>query len=228
MNPYALIEQAEDSGKLPKPVLRRIRSRTRHVEGAVRRVERASGLSYPSYFVEPVLPLVKSGVEFGDMGVLYARIIPTTLVGSLTILVQFTAALVAFGSKGTIEAVAAHEFTHYMDLVRRFSRMNVVSDESFTTLFESAYADAGRTVSPKLIFKDKALVSLLGRKFKEGLVDDRLNETVRKKWIGKGLPVRVIASDENVARVEISSVLSTSFDPEVLKRIAALEGKSKR
>ena len=225
MNPYVLMEQAEIQGKLPKPILRRVRARAIYVEGAVRRVEKASGLGYPAYFVEPVLPLARSGVEFGQMGVLYARVIPTTVTGSLTILVQFTAALVAFGNKGTIEAVAAHEFTHYVDLIRRLSRMNVTSDERATTLFEAAYADSEKTVPARLIFRDKALIRIVSRKFKDGLVDDKLNEAVRQRWIGKNLPVRVIASDENVARVEMSSVLSTSFDPEVLRMIASIEEK---
>lgn len=225
VNPYILVDQAESQGKLPKSILKRVRERAKNVAGAVRRVENASGLSYPAYFVEPVLPLAKSGVEFGQTGVLYARVIPTTATGSLTIFVQLTAALVAFGAKGTIEAVVAHEFTHYVDLVRRLSRTNVSSDEKSTTLFESAYADSEKTVAPKLIFKDKALVLLVNRKFKDGLADDRLNEAVQKRWIEKNLPVRVVPTSENVTRVDLSSVLSTSFDPQLLSLISAIEGK---
>ncbi len=227
MDPYILIDKAESEGKLPKSILKRIRGRAKNVTDAVRRVEKASGLAYPAYFVEPVLPLARSGVEFGQMGVLYARVIPTTATGSLTILVQFTAALAAFGTKGTIEAVAAHEFTHYVDLIRRLSRMNVSSDEKSTTLFESTYADSEKTVAPKLIFRDRALILLVRRKFKDGLADDRLNDAVRKGWIEKNLPVRVLATNENVARVDLSSVLSTSFDPEVLRVISAMEEKVK-
>ena len=38
--------------------------------------------------------------------------------------------------------MAAHEFTHYVDLVRRLSTTNVISDEVATTLFEASYADS--------------------------------------------------------------------------------------
>lgn len=228
MDPYILVDRAEAQGKLPKPILRKVRSRAKYVAGAIKRVERASGLAYPAYFVEPVLPLSASGAEFGQMGVLYARVIPTAAAGSLTILVQFTAALIAFGSKGTIEAVAAHEFTHYFDLVRRLSRMEVVSDERTTTLFEAAHADSEKTVPPKLVFNDRALIGLISRKFKVGLSDDKLNEAVRKNWIDKKLPVRVMSPEENNIRVDIASVLATRFDPRLLKAISSAQEKMVR
>src|SRR5271157_2491426 len=114
---------------------RKVRGRMKFLFGAVARVERASGLKYPPYYVEPTLPVSSTTAEFGQAGVMFARVIPTTATGSLSILVQFTAALVAFAPKGTMEAVAAHEFTHYVDLVRRLRQSNVLSAERATTLF---------------------------------------------------------------------------------------------
>ena len=226
MDPLVLVAQAELQGTLPKALARKVRTRAKTLEAAILRSEEASGLLYPPYYIEPVLPVSRSGVEFGQMGVLFARVIPATVQGSLSIVVQFTAALVAFGSKGTLEAVAAHEFTHYLDLVRRLSRTNLVSDERSSTLFESAYADSERTIQPKLVFSDKALVSLINRKFGAGLSDERLNAQVSEKWLGKNLPVRLVAPDENVVRVGVGSVLNTSFDPRVLQKIASIEGKA--
>ncbi|HUI86769.1 MAG TPA: hypothetical protein VLY21_06415 [Nitrososphaerales archaeon] len=226
MDPLVLVAQAELQGTLPKALARKVRTRAQTLEAAILRSEKASGLLYPPYYIEPVLPVSRSGVEFGQMGVLFARVIPATVQGSLSIVVQFTAALVAFGSKGTMEAVAAHEFTHYLDLVRRLSRTNLVSDERSSTLFESAYADSERTIQPKLVFSDKVLVSLINRKFGAGLSDERLNEQVSEKWLGKNLPVRLVAPDENVVRVGVGSVLNTSFDPRVLQKIASIEGKA--
>ena len=226
MDPLVLVAQAELQGTLPKALARKVRTRAKTLEAAILRSEKASGLLYPPYYIEPVLPVSRSGVEFGQMGVLFARVIPATVQGSLSIVVQFTAALVAFGSKGTLEAVAAHEFTHYLDLVRRLSRTNLVSDERSSTLFESAYADSERTIQPKLVFSDRALVSLINRKFGAGLSDERLNAQVSEKWLGKNLPVRLVAPDENVVRVGVGSVLNTSFDPRVLQKIASIEGKA--
>ena len=228
MNPLFALDRAETEGKIPKAIAKRVRGRAKYLVGAVKRVEKASELSYPQYYVEPVLPLAQSRGEAGQLGVLYARVIPTVAAagaGGLSILVQFTAALVAFGAKGTLEAVAGHEFTHYLDLVRRLSRMSVVSDERAATLFESSFADTERTVKMKSIFKDRALIKLVERKFPLGLVDDKLNALVEKRWIGKGLPVRMVAPEENVVRLGMGSVLSSSFDPGVIARISSLEEK---
>jgi len=220
------LDRAEAEGKIPKTLAKRVRERAKYLVGSVRRVEKASELSYPQYYVEPVLPLAQSRGEAGEIGVLYARVIPTVAAaGGLSILVQFTAALVAFGAKGTLEAVAGHEFTHYLDLVRRLSRMSVMSDERATTLFESGYADMERTVNMKSIFKDRSLIKLVERKFPLGLVDDKLNALVEKKWIGKNLPVRMVAPEENVVRLGMGSVLSSNFDPRVIARISSLEEK---
>jgi len=225
VNPLFAFDKAEAEGKIPKAIAKRVRGRAKYLVGAVKRVEKASELSYPQYYVEPVLPLAQSRGEVGQLGVLYARVIPTVAAGGLSILVQFTAALVAFGAKGTVEAVAGHEFTHYLDLVRRLSRMSVMSDERATSLFESSFADTERTVKMKSVFKDRPLIKLVERKFPLGLVDDKLNALVEKKWIGSGLPVRIVAPEENVVRLGMGSVLSSSFDPRVIARISSLEEK---
>jgi len=128
VDPLVLLDQAVAQEKVPRAMATKVRKRMGIVQGAVQRVEKASGLRYPPYYVEPSLPCSKTGAEYGQMGVLFARVIPTTVTGSVVILVQFSAALVAFGTKATIEAVAAHEFTHYVDLVRKLSTKNITSD----------------------------------------------------------------------------------------------------
>lgn len=227
MDPFLLLDQAERSGRLPGSIAKRVRDRSVYLAGAVKRVERASGLAYPPYYIEPTLPLARSGAEFGQMGVMYARVVPATSTGSLSILVQFTAALVAFGSKGTIEAVAAHEFTHYIDLVRRLSGRKFQSEERTSSLFEASYADTERTVPPGLVFSERSLVSLISRKFKDGLVDEKLNRDVNAKWIGKSLPIRVMGPEENVVRLAVGAVVAARFDPSVLEKIRSIEEKMK-
>jgi hypothetical protein len=227
LDPLFLVTQAESAGKIPKALANRVRKRIRYLEGATKRVERGSGLSYPPYYIEPVLPLAQSSVEYGQTGVLYARVIPAPRQVGVSILVQFTAALIAFGAKSTIEAVAAHEFTHYVDLVRRFTRMDILSDESSVSLFEAGYADSGRLVDPKSLFSERSLVGLLKRKFKDNLKDAKLDAAVEKKWIEKGLPTRVVPPDENIIRVGIHAIASSAFDPKVVQKISEIEGKKR-
>jgi hypothetical protein len=227
LNPLALVERFALEGKLPKGIANKVRTRAKYLIGAVRRVERASQLKYPSYYIEPTLPLAESSVEFGSTGVLYSRVIPASTEAGLSIIVQFTAPLIAFGAKGTIEAVAAHEFSHYVDLVRKLSRMTMISDERATSLFESAYADAGRLLDPKLIFNDSALVRLIKRKFKDVLVDEALNKQVVKNWIEKGLPTRKVPPEDNVVRLNADAILSAKFDPEVMQKVKSIETRGK-
>ena len=203
----------------------KVRKKMGVLQGAILRVEKASGLHYPPYYIEPSLPCSKTEAEYGQMGVLFARVIPTTVTGPVVILVQFSAALVAFGTKGTIEAVAAHEFTHYVDLVRKLSTTNVTSDEVVTTLFEASFRDAEHTVPPKLLFSERALVSLISRKFKDDLVDPGLSRKAGDQWVAKDLPIHWVSPDENRLRVPMAVVTKTRFDPAVLAKIAELQKK---
>lgn len=225
MDPLILLDQAVAQEKFPRTMAKKVRLRMKYVLGAVQRVEKASGLRYPPYYIEPTLPVSKTGSEYGQMGVMFARVIPTTVNGGVLILVQFTAALVVFGTKATIEAVAAHEFTHYMELVRKLSTKDVASDEASTTLYESEFVDEERVVPPKLVFSDKALVSLVSRKFKVGLTDQALNKKVGDSWVGKNLPIRWVGTEENRVKIPMEAVASTNFDPAVVAKVAEIQEK---
>jgi len=223
VDPLVLLDQAVAQGKVPRAIATKVRKRMNVVQAAVQRTEKASGLRYPPYYVEPSLPCSRTGAEYGQMGVLFARVIPTTVTGSVVILVQFSAALVAFGTKGTIEAVAAHEFTHYVDLVRKMSTKDIASDEVVTTLYEASFRDAEHTVPPKLIFSEKALVSLISRKFKDDLVDAALSRKAEDLWVARDLPIHWVGPEENTLRVPMSVVAVSRFDPAVLEKIAEIQ-----
>jgi hypothetical protein len=223
VDPLVLLDQAVAQEKIPRVMATKVRKRMSIVQEAVRRVEEASGLRYPPYYIEPSLPCSKTGAEYGQMGVMFARVIPTTVTGRVVILVQFSAALVAFGTKGTLEAVAAHEFTHYVDLVRKLSTKNVTSDEVVTTLFEASFRDAEHTVPPKQLFSDRALVSLISRKFKDDLRDASLNKKAEDQWVAKNLPIHWVGPEENTLRVPMGLVAATRFDPAVLAKLEEMQ-----
>ncbi len=226
MDPFVLLDQSVAQGLLKPTMAKKVRERSKYLTNAIERVEVASLLAYPPYYIEPSLPLETTSVEYGSVGALYARVIPAKFEGRLSIIVQFTAPLLCFGLKGTIEAIAAHEFTHYVDLVRRLSRMQVTSDERVSTLFESEYADEERVVEPRRIFSnDKKLAALVEKKFKGGLSDEKLNEKVAKSWIEKGLPTKRVAPEENFVNVSVGVISNTRFDPLVLAKIREMEVK---
>ena len=68
-------------------------------------------------------------------GILFARTIPIFANNSVQIIIQISAPLIAYGLKGTIHAILAHEFLHYLELTSRLSKMNIVSDELSSNIF---------------------------------------------------------------------------------------------
>jgi len=223
-DPFVLVDQFAAQGKLKPALVAKVKARGSYLSGAVGRVEKATGLRYPPYYVEPTLPLAVTSVEYGSVGAFFARVIPTAFEGKISIIIQFTAPLLLFGTKGTIEAVAAHEFTHYVDLVRRLSKMSIVSEERVSTLFEAGYADEERVLSPSKVFaKDKPLARLVNKKFTPNLTDAKLDEKVSKGWMAKGQPTRRVTTEENNVRLDMAMVARTRFDQTLLERIRAME-----
>lgn len=225
MDPLIKLEEVEKSGKLPLSILNKIKMRMKYLYEGIAKIEQASGLKYPNYYIEPKLPLSSSQVEKGQIGVLYARTIPTEGILGVEILVQISAPLVAFGLKTTIQAVLAHEFLHYIEFMKRFSKLDIVSDSISTSLFEALYSDYERLFDPKLIFKDKRLVNLINKKFSNGLEDKRLNEKTLKEWIEKGLPTLNLSPNDNVIRLPVSSILKMKIDPPLKLKLEELERK---
>jgi hypothetical protein len=225
LDPLIKLEEVEKSGKLPLSILNKIKMRMKYLYEGIAKIEQASGLKYPNYYIEPKLPLSSSQVEKGQIGVLYARTIPTEGILGLEILVQISAPLVAFGLKTTIQAVLAHEFLHYIEFMKRFSKLDIVSDSISTSLFEALYSDYERLFDPKLIFKDKRLVNLINKKFSNGLEDKRLNEKTLKEWIEKGLPTLNLSPNDNVIRLPVSSILKMKIDPPLKLKLEELERK---
>src|SRR5579885_1100991 len=113
-DPLYKVHNSYKSGQLPQRIYDLVVKRFPLVVEGIKRVEEASKLKYPYYYVEPSLVISTSAVEFTQLGILFARTIP--IVGDdnlLHVVVQITAPLIAFGLKGTIHAILAHEFMHY-------------------------------------------------------------------------------------------------------------------
>jgi len=227
LDPLQRFNNINIRNKIPKSIFSKITKRMQYVEEGVKRIELISGIKYPQYYIEPILPISITSLEVGKYGALFARTIPTTTIQGVTIIVQLSAALIVFGNKGTIHGILAHEFLHYFEFVRRFTKMNNLSDEIVDTIFESQYADAERLYKPNLIFKDKskgpALIKLMRKKFKDHAVNTKLNNKTQNLWINKGLPTAKINPSTNIARISISAITNTIFDPMVKQRINEIE-----
>jgi len=164
------------------------------------------------------------------MGILFARTIP--VVGNdklLRVVVQVTAPLIAYGLKGTIHAILAHEFMHYLELVSRIAKMKIISDEVSGTLFEGTYADAGRLLEERAVFKsDPTLIKHITTRFPEGFRDLKLENKVIKMWMGKGLPTTKVPIDTNVIKIPIEAMANLQVEQAVRDKIAEFENMKLR
>lgn len=224
-DPLYKVHDAFKSGQITQKTYDLVIERFPLVLEGIKRVEEASGLKYPYYYVEPSLVVSTSAVEFTQMGILFARTIP--VVGDdnlLRVVVQITAPLIAYGLKGTIHAILAHEFMHYLELVSRIVKMKVISDEVSGTLFEGTYADAGRLLEERAVFKsDPTLIRHITTRFPEGFRDIKLEDKVIKMWMNKGLPTTKVPIDANVIKIPIEAMARLQVEQVVKDRIAEFE-----
>lgn len=207
MDPLYRIKNARLNGHLPDDVSAKILERFPIAVDGIDRIERASGLYFPTAYVEPSA-VISPASQFG-YGVLFARTIPLFDGGHFGVLVQISAPLLVYGLKGTIHAILAHEFLHYLELMRRIHRGEVLSDEITGNLFEGAYLDQTRILEPAAVFKDRTLINHIKKRFASSFQEPRLERKVVEKWINAGLPKTVIPLDNN--RVNISADLLTKM-----------------
>ncbi|HET7149363.1 MAG TPA: hypothetical protein VFI73_12800 [Candidatus Nitrosopolaris sp.] len=228
MDPLRLVEDARCSARIPEKIFQRIEERFHIVMDGITRIERASGLKYPYYYILPELVLVSSSVEYDQVGIFFARTIPTIGFNNrLKVVIQITAPLVAYGLLGTVHAILAHEFLHYLELVRRIIKMNLVSDEVSTTLFEEKYLDADRLMNARVVFSsDPTLIRHISNRFNDGFQDTRLEKIAINGWIDKGLPVTKVRLDWNIIKIPFESMASLEVDDIVKEKIAAFERAS--
>jgi hypothetical protein len=224
-DPLYKIHNAYRLGQIPQEVYDLITKRFPLVLEGIKRVEEASGLNYPHYYAEPNLVISTSAVEFTEMGILFARTIPVVDAHKqLHVVVQITAPLICYGLKGTIHAILAHEFMHYLELINRILKMKVISDEISGTLFEGTYADATRLIEERAVFKsDPTLIRHITTRFPEGFRDLKLEEKVIKTWMNKGLPTSKVSLDTNIIKIPIEAMAFLKVEQGVKDKITEFE-----
>ena len=228
MDPLVKVKEAHQKGIIPDEVYSLVKERFPITIAGINRIEKASGIAFPVAYVEPSIVLSASQPSSFQYGILFARTIPIIFDEKLQVVIQITAPLVAYGLKGTIHAILAHEFLHYLELIRRFSKMEILSDELTSNLFESVFADETRLFEPRAVFNDKTLLLHITKKFPAGFRDYKLEDKVIKYWIEKDLPKSNIALDTNIVKLSAESIAKIKLDPKLLRIIEVLEQKSKK
>ena len=224
-DPLYKVHNAYKVGHIPQKVYNLVIKRFPLVGEGIRRVEEASGLKYPYYYVEPTLIVSTSAIEFTQIGILFARTIPVIdNYSRLHVVVQITAPLISYGLKGTIHAVLAHEFMHYLELVSRVISMKVISDELSGTLFEGTYSDASKLLEERMVFKsDPSLIKHITTRFPEGFRDLKLEDKVINKWMNEGLPTRKVPADANAIKIPIEAMIQLEVEQAIKDKLIEFE-----
>ncbi|VVC06326.1 Uncharacterised protein [uncultured archaeon] len=223
MDPLLRVNEAHKKGILPDKIHSLILERFEIVLEGIGRIERASGINFPLAYVEPSIIISQQHTGSFDFGILFARTMPIITNDRVDIIIQITAPLVAYGLKGTIHAILAHEFLHYLELIKRISKIAMVSDEISGNLFENIYSDTTRLFEPRAVFDDKTLLLHITKKFPEGFRDYKLEDKVLKHWIQKKLPTINIALDSNIIKIPVDVLAKTTIDSALLKKLEQIE-----
>ncbi len=228
MDPLIRFKEAHVQGTISDDLFDLVLNRFHIAVEGINRIEKASEIRFPVAYVEPSVVVSSSSPHSYEFGILFARTIPIIFEEKFQVVIQISAPLIAFGLKGTIHAILAHEFLHYLELIRKISKMDFLSDEITGNLFESVYADETRLFEPRAVFNDRTLLSHITKRFPSGFRDYKLEDKVMKYWIEKNLPQTNIALDTNTVKISMESLSKIKLDPKFLKRMDELEQKSKK
>ena len=226
MDPLVRFRDAHSKGLIPDDIYDLTLKRFPIVVAGINRIEKASGIQYPIAYVEPSLVLSSSNSY--EYGILFARTIPVMFEEKFQVVIQITAPLIAYGLKGTIHAILAHEFLHFLELVRKISKMELISDEISGNLFENVYSDETRLFEPKAVFKDRVLLDHITKKFPAGFRDYKLEDKTIKFWADRNLPKSNISLDANNVKLSVESLSKITFDSKFISKIEQLEEKSSK
>ena len=228
MDPLVRLKEQYDKGIIPEDVYQLVVKRFSIVVEGINRVEKSSGFRYPIAYVEPSLVVSSSSSNSYEYGILFARTIPILFEEKFQVVIQISAPLVAYGLKGTIHAILAHEFLHYLELIRKISKMELLSDEISGNLFENVYSDETRLFEPKAVFKDRTLLNHITKKFPSGFRDYKLEDKVIKFWTKRNLPQSNITLDTNNVKLSAETISKIRIDPKFVLKLQNLEEKSSK
>lgn len=228
LDPLIRFKDAHSKGLIPDDVYDLTVRRFPITVSGINRIEKASGIRYPIAYVEPSLVLTSPHPHSYEFGILFARTIPVMFDEKFQVVIQISAPLVAYGLKGTIHAILAHEFLHFLDLMRKISKMELLSDEISGNLFENVYSDETRLFEPRAVFKDRTLLNHITKKFPAGFRDFKLEDKVMKFWANRNLPKSNISLDANTVKLSAESLSKIKLDPQFIAKLEQLEEKSRK
>ena len=226
MDPLFKVKDAHENGIIPTKTFELIKKRFNLILTGIERIEKASNLNFPIAYVDPSVVVSKS--KSFQYGILFARTIPFEYKNKIDVMIQISAPLIAYGLKGTVHAILAHEFLHYLELVSRMSNMEILSDQISGNLFENVFTDNTKLFKPQAVFTDKTLISHITKRFPLGFHDYKLESKTEQFWIKKNLPVTNITLDSNTIKISSDSLSKVKIEHKLLRRLEKIKEKNSK
>ncbi len=228
MDPLVRLKDAHSNGIIPDDIFDLTIKRFSIITDGINRIEKASGIQYPIAYVEPSLVITSPNPNSYEYGILFARTLPVMSEDTFQVVIQISAPLIAYGLKGTIHAILAHEFLHFLELIRKISKMDLLSDEISGNLFENVYSDETRLFEPRVVFKDRTLLNHITKRFPAGFRDYKLEDKVMKFWADRNLPKTNISLDTNTVKLSAESISKIKISHSFISKIDQLQEKSSK
>ncbi len=209
---------------IPRSVADEIRSRLHVLEEAIRDVEKASEVPYPPSSVAPYLVVIVYRTDISIESNAYARVLvkPSEETG-IDISIEFTAPLILYGSRRTIEAVVAHELTHYLLYVKKFHELGAVQLLPPQGYFEAFGVDEELAIPPERVFRPRSrFIRILRERLVEGLADRALDERTQRRWVARGLPVIRLTQSQNLVRIPVEYAAKFKADERLLRKLSSI------
>ena len=96
-DPFGKFEDINIQKTIPKNIIKDIKRKKEIIENGINRIEEASKIRYPEYYIEPILPIAFTALERGSPTPYFARNIFHIWKGEVRIIIQLSAPLIAFG-----------------------------------------------------------------------------------------------------------------------------------
>jgi len=220
-DPLALVKKYLLERRLEERTFQLITNKLSAVEKGIDRIEKLTSIDYPVFFIEPSLLIATSDIEYQQYSLVYARTIPfCTTENRIKIVIQLSAPLVMYSLKGTLHAVLAHEFLHYLNMVKTIINLDVTSDHISNTLYENSFSDNEKTLDSTKVFKgDFYLQKLIHSKFANGFNDTKLDKKTESLWIKKKLPIQKILIGDNFIKLPFSALANTIVEDSLKNQI---------
>jgi hypothetical protein len=230
VDPLYKVKSANFDHKISNHLYNLIIKRFSIVKERIKHIERITNIKFPFFYIEPNLIVSYSQIEFSEYGILYARTIPIVdIEGKLDIVVQITAALIAYGQESSIFAILGHEFLHYLHFLSKITRMEIVSDDRIDSIYQAIYEDMTPLLDANIVFgNDNTFLRNIIEKFEYGFQDISLQKKVIQQWIKEDLPITKLTLKDNNIKIPIKSIINFSINSDLKEKLAILDNTNYR